>query len=75
MAIILQYRCGELVPVKVDQENLENNYHSKSNTDLVQTAFMKAKKASAKKRMYGSLIMTLVICHTMLLCLAVKLAS
>lgn len=73
MATLLQYRSGQVVPVKVDGNALKEHYGNSRKDICGRPVYFEKRTLLKKKRMYISLMMAFVIFDATLLALVSKM--
>jgi hypothetical protein len=72
MAMLLQYRNGQLIPVKVDSASLMECYEKHEMEQQPLSAYQQIMESSRKKRLYGGLMMMFVVMNATLLMMAAR---
>ncbi len=72
MAMLLQYRNGQLIPVKVDSASLMECYEMNEMEKQPLSAYQQIMECSRKKRIYGGLMMMFVVMNATLLMMAAR---
>lgn len=73
MATLLQYRNGQLIPVKVDDKALKEHYSGNQPTVNGRPVYFEIKDQFKRKRMYGTLIMAFLVFDAALVALLAKM--